>query len=284
LQYKHFDSGKLQRSFVMKKDKFFVHGMLAIALVFVFGLVLAGCATDGGDDPYTGPNSETLNSLLSTAPSEIQRWDEGNENERDVTVYSFNLEIKDELIQAVKDAGFYQAWSGEYTRDWDLARGVLRWCVPSNTEKWDCEIQFSAIGKTTVHTYGFRLIPNSDGRPKTIKITGYSPQGGIEDVGEMTIFSESTDPAGWPPAAKAYPPVINGQIITCSLMANQEHWTGTGKFFILIECYPAKDPSKDGSKYIYSVDGTNPTPVDIKNEVTTLEWSKFIWLTDYTAG
>jgi hypothetical protein len=107
-------------------------------------------------------DSGDLSSLLRGARAEIQRWDEGNKNERDVTVYSFNPEIKlEELIQAVKDAGFYQARFGEYARDWDLTRGVLRWCVPSDTEKWDREIQFSAAGETIVHTYGFKPIPDS---------------------------------------------------------------------------------------------------------------------------
>jgi hypothetical protein len=62
-------------------------------------------------------------------------------------------------------------------------------------------------------------------------------------------------------------------------------WTGTGQFYIVIECRPPKkDPSKTGSNYVYSADGINPTPVDIKDAVTTLEWAKFIWLRDYTAG
>jgi hypothetical protein len=62
--------------------------------------------------------SGTLSSLLRGATAEIQRWGEGNERERDVTVYAFKPEITlDALIQAVKDSGFYQVWSGEYTRD-----------------------------------------------------------------------------------------------------------------------------------------------------------------------
>jgi len=53
----------------------------------------------------------------------------------------------------------------------------------------------------------------------------------------------------------------------------------------MFECNtPKNDPSKDGSHYVYSADGINPTPVDIKNGVTTLQWSKFIWYNDYTAG
>jgi hypothetical protein len=102
----------------------------------------------------------------------------------------------------------------------------------------------------------------------------------------MDVFSEQTDPAGWPPTAIA-PEAIDGQTITYrpgiweGRWDNLEPWTGTGKFFIVIECDPPKDDTKDGSSYVYSADGTNATPVDIMDEVTTFEWSKFIWLQDY---
>jgi sugar lactone lactonase YvrE len=96
------------------------------------------------------------------ATVEIQRWGDGN-NRRDVTVYSFDPVKKDELLQAVKDAGFYQAWTDENPRDWDLQKGVLRWCVSPNTEKWDNEIQFTAVGEKIVHTYGFKPLLDANG-------------------------------------------------------------------------------------------------------------------------
>jgi hypothetical protein len=126
------------------------------------------------------------------------------------------------------------------------------------------------------------------GLRKIIKITGYSPQG--TTAYSMQIFSESAGADVWPPAAVAVEE-IDGQTITYRMgiwmhrWDNLESWTGTGKFFIVIECDPPNDSSKDGAKYVYSEDGINATPVDIKNEVTTLEWSKVIWLQqDYTAG
>jgi hypothetical protein len=57
----NFIGGKPQRSLQMKKNKkgnkMFLLAMLAVTLVF--GLVLAGCATDesGGGGPYDGPKS-----------------------------------------------------------------------------------------------------------------------------------------------------------------------------------------------------------------------------------
>jgi hypothetical protein len=279
---------------IMARKKMWL-GMPAMVLAWRLVLLVVSCQTapavSNSENATSGQIAQgDLSSLLGAAPSEIQRWDEGKENERDVTVHSFNLEMKAALTQAVKDAGYFQTWSGEYTRDWDLQRGVLRWCVPSDTGKWDCEIQFSAIGETTVHNYGFKLIsiPNSDGRPKTMIITGYNPQDGITAYA-MSISSEQKGPNVWPPDAVAVEE-LNGQTITYELAIwmrrwdNLEPWTGTGKFFIVIECRPPKDASRDGSKYVYSADGTNPTPVDITDEVTTLEWSKFIWFADYTAG
>ena len=118
--------------------------------------------------------------------------------------------------------------------------------------------------------------------PKTIKITGCSPSITVEYI---YIFTDAA--TSWPPIARYGTVTIDGQTTTLTLVnnGNKEPWTGTGKFFIMIECKPPKnDQSKDGSAYVYSLDGNNPTSVDIKYEVTTLEWSKFIWVRDYTAG
>jgi hypothetical protein len=123
--------------------------------------------------------------------------------------------------------------------------------------------------------------------PKTIKITGYSSQG--ITANDMEIYLESTGIVH-PPTAEAEGE-INGQIITYSLTnwkpggnTTGEPWAGMGKSFIVIACDPPKDTSKDGAKYVYSEDGKNATPVDIKDAVTTLEWSKFIWLMDVNWG
>jgi hypothetical protein len=122
--------------------------------------------------------------------------------------------------------------------------------------------------------------------PKTVQITGYNSSQGII-VGVMNL-AESAD--SWPPAANAQP--IDGQTITYPVLnweknseGVREPWKGTGKFFIWIQCSPPKnDSSKDGSIYVYSVNGTNPAPVDIRDAVTTLEWSKFIWSKDYKSA
>jgi hypothetical protein len=244
-----------------------------------------------GGEPNT---NRDLPTLLRIVQPVIEIWDRGGENEREVTVYYFNPDnpaLKDELLQALHDSGFIQNASWEDSRDWDLQRGVLRWYVPPFARR-NGELQFSAQGETTVHTLVFMLIPNSDGVPKTITITGYS--GGIladgmdrssysGDIlaGGIGISSELGGGA-WAPRE------IDGQTITYALSVGWDDiyipWTGTGKFFITIDCYPPRDPSYDDSRYVYSEDGVNPAPVDIKDAVTTLEWSKFIWLEDYNWG
>ena len=115
---------------------------------------------------------------------EIQRWGDGN-NRRDVTVYSFDPVKKDELFQAVKDAGFYQVYSGEYTRDWDLQKGVLRWCIPSDTESWAWAIQFSAVGEKTVHTYDFKPLLDANG----VLLLAGSTRGYAEGTGAEAKFN-----------------------------------------------------------------------------------------------
>jgi predicted small secreted protein len=128
--------------------------------------------------------------------------------------------------------------------------------------------------------------------PKTIKITGYNKAGGVTvpDDGQLSVYTAY--PFGEENRiARDSSPEFNGQTITYTMVNEEDHsnnptpWTGTGKFYIEIECRPPKaDQSKTGSKYVYSVDGKNPTPVNIKNAVTTLEWAKFIWLKDYKGG
>ena len=134
--------------------KFFGIGLIVLALTWVLVLLCVSCQTTPA-----GSKTGALRSLLRMASRvEVQTWDKGSQNERKVKVYSFNPEIKDRLLQAV-NAEFYQIRSGEYTRDWGLPGGVLRWCVPSDTAKWDWEIHFSAAGETTIYAYQFQPIP-----------------------------------------------------------------------------------------------------------------------------
>ena len=152
--------------------------------------------------------------------------------------------------------------------------------------------KFASFGMLAMMSIFILINCNNDGGeqyegPKTIKITGY--EGGVTAY-SMEIYAESAGIDSWPPAAEAIQ-VIDAQTITYPLegwksggATTGESWTGSGFFFIIIECNPPKDLSKDGAKYAYSENGINATPVEIKNGVTTLQWSKFIWLKDFTAG
>jgi hypothetical protein len=168
---------------------------------------------------------------------------------------------------------------------------------------FDMKNKISLLGTVAlILTVGF-ILPSCDHNggdeshtgQKTIKITGYSSESGFVGGGEMVIFSELPGPDDdWQPAAikrwkLADGILTDGHTYTYALVnwhkytsqedwdaywANPEPWTETGKFYIQIDCEtPKKDPEKDGSHYVYSEDGTNPTAVDIKNAVTTLEFS-----------
>jgi hypothetical protein len=116
--------------------------------------------------------------------------------------------------------------------------------------------------------------------PKTIKITGFNEEG-LTPNGGYVFY---TDALEWPPVAVGQSNdtfKLTGQTITVELidwgifftdLTTEEPWTGTCKYFIVIQGKPPKnDSSKDGSNYAYSADGINPTSVDINFAKTTLE-------------
>jgi hypothetical protein len=125
--------------------------------------------------------------------------------------------------------------------------------------------------------------------PKTIKITGFNldiPVTTNHKTGESAKFlyvsvREPVD--NGPRIANGQVKNPSGQDITFELFENSESWTGTGSYFILLEG-PPKDSGRDGGRYWYSVNGVDPAPVDIKDAVTTLDFSDFVYTGDYTAG
>jgi len=133
------------------KDKFYI-----FVFFVMLALVLTGCASA---QQAGGSSTENLSLLLRQATSETQKW--GNGNERNFKVYFLDYTKKDELFQAVQEAGFYQVWTSEGPRDWELGRAVLRWCVSPDIDKWSNEIQVSGVGEKTVHTYFFKSLQDS---------------------------------------------------------------------------------------------------------------------------
>jgi hypothetical protein len=130
--------------------------------------------------------------------------------------------------------------------------------------------------------------------PKSIKIAGFNvviPETTDHKTGVkgrylfiyVTEINNPTEGAYHNGGAKGQ--VINPSgNITFELSQNDQPWTGTGSYFILLDGPPKKDFTKDGGSYFYSVDGINPTKIDIKSAVTTLNWSNFVWFRDFTAG
>ena len=123
--------------------------------------------------------------------------------------------------------------------------------------------------------------------PKAIKIIGNFAPGFTDEA--LYLFPSSTRPDSWPPVAIGGGVNSDGNLRLVKWYpnmdwSNREEWTGTGKFYILMQCSPPKAPSFDGSNWVYSEDGKNPTLVDINDAVTTIDRSKFIWLNDFTSG
>jgi hypothetical protein len=142
----------------MKQAKRLVAALFMIIAAMAAQAVYAKGQQEGGN-AAADSSTVTLDSLLRTARTEIQQWDNGTDK-TSATVYSLDLAKKDQLFQAVNDAGYYQVWSDEFTRDWELQRGVLSWCVPDNTENFTIAMQVSAVGEKTVHQYGFKPLPD----------------------------------------------------------------------------------------------------------------------------
>jgi len=225
--------------------KFFFFGTLILALV------LAGCASaqQSGRSSTGNVQSDTgnLNLLLRQVSSEIQKWDDGNDR-RNVKVYSLDPPKKDELFQAVKNAGFYQVGTGENSRDWYLQSAVLRWCVSPNIDKWPNEIQVSDVGEKIVHIYGFKPLPDvyftavKDSTFGNNDIITIAYGGGKFLAGcDGGKIAYSTDGVTW--TAVKDSTFGNNEIITIAY--------GGGKFVA----------GSDGGKIAYSTDGVTWTAV-----------------------
>jgi len=124
--------------------------------------------------------------------------------------------------------------------------------------------------------------PNNE--PKTIVITGFSLQGKtdikvyqVSSIYEMDLGNDTTVYGGAGPD-------LTGDIAIERYNKDGKPWTGTGKYYIYLQVSPANG-GKGRSGYFYSSDGKNPAQVNIKDKVTKLEWSKFVYFReDSNAG
>jgi predicted small secreted protein len=290
-------AGKTAKEFQMKKEKILILGLLAMLLALSF--VLSGCATaeasvaevpaakvatgTSGGETDNGGNDfspKKLDALLNGVSPVTEKW-----GSSEYSVYYLNPEIKDELIQAVKEAGYYLMYSGKMSKGSASTNGVLQWGVQSNGIQH--QVRIFPSGDENFYFWDYRLAPASGGVPKTIKITGYNLD--VEKVDALRIRSESEGPynGNGMPTAVAGIVEADGQTLTLMSFAGlsfweggREFWMGTGTVFLVLQNSEPRDKTKKTAFYTYSADGTNPTAVDIKDEVTTLEWSKFIWVRD----
>jgi hypothetical protein len=168
-----------------------------------------------------------------------------------------------------------------------LILGMLAMVLTFGIVAIGCVSTDNGSGKPVEDTGGGENEPSSV--PKTIKIIDSNESQGITAQDIMLIFSESAGPEVWPPFAIAGKDEQTNIYYVVKFDGNWDWWdigtwTGTGKFYVVMQTTPPKDSSKDGANYVYSEDGTSPSLVDIRDAVTTLELSKFIWLNDFTNG
>ncbi|GHU01557.1 hypothetical protein FACS1894147_01630 [Spirochaetia bacterium] len=228
-------------------------------------------------------SGEKLAELLSkyAAPREIT-WDDGSAG----TVYSLDPSRFEALRAEIRAGGEYiqgESWTND-NRDWNLGKSWARLGAEPNGKF------FMELGREDNSFVLYRYKAYS-GPLKTVKINGYRSSQSITTVYSLALFLEAPAPEDDHHSSAKAGIDINGQTITCTLL-NDEDWrdnpvpfTGTGKFYIQLHVAPAKnDKSLSGARYFYSADGKTPTAVDITNDTTTLDWTKFIWFEDVGWG
>jgi hypothetical protein len=122
--------------------------------------------------------------------------------------------------------------------------------------------------------------------PKSIKIIGFNLQEKEalhfslrDEVSKEVVATTQVDnPTG---------PTITFDLIDWSIYSTdwetKEPWTGIGKYWIEIEVNPGN--TLGGARYFYSVDGTNPALIDIKDAETTVNFSNnIVYEEDYNPG
>jgi hypothetical protein len=152
---------------------------------------------------------------------------------------------------------------------------VLAGCASSGGAKESAAAATVDTAATTIDTVE---VPDE---PKSIVLTGFDLEDKtqllvyqVSSVFQMDLDNDSTVVYGNTRT------LYDGDIaIERFQYINNERipWTGIGKYYIYLQVYPANN-GKGRSAYFYSTDGINPAHVDIKDEVTPLEWSKFVYL------
>jgi hypothetical protein len=122
--------------------------------------------------------------------------------------------------------------------------------------------------------------PNTD--PKSIRITGFNENKTRLFVYVMHDINDDLDSDLFVYSGGFVLSDQNEYTIALKTTA-AESWTGTGKYFIMIQVEPANG-GQGRSAFFYSVDGINPALIDIEDAVTTLEWSKFVYWTEHTGA
>jgi hypothetical protein len=237
---------------------------------------------------YTKLTSGTLGlklqeSLRKYMAPQMQTWgDDG-----DVSVYYLDADRFNEF-RAELDAGgeYFASWIRYKTqnRDWDQGKTFAQFVVYHN--KSELELRLGKSDNSFVSYSCFQL-PQA-GEPKTIKIIGFNEtvpvwtnKDGVRgrniwiEVNPVTEFETSSYCWGLNPGQDLTFDELTFSVLTKNDEEMQYRWTGTGSCYISIAGFLDNRGYND-LRYYYSANGTSPTPVEIKDAVTTLKWSDFI--------
>lgn len=259
----------------MKKEKILILGMLVLALTL--SLVFAGCATASGGGVLGG-----------TTPTRTYAW-----AGEDGVYYRLVLP---ESSNATVNGTYTLILNWHY--DGNLSTGTVSGTLDNMrlTPNSGTVITINIIGNTVTVTgeidghnmKGGNLVYDE---PKIILITGFTykdPQDSQNYPQDVNFgwLAIAPDPGDLDNQTVAHGiPETEGQTRAFTLISMVDRrsigpYTGTGEYFVVFFSFTPRDSNRWFARYVYSEDGQNPTLVDMKNQVTTLEWSKFIFV-DY---
>jgi len=229
-----------------------------------------------------------------------ENWGDGAYGD-DVLVYNLDANRFDEFKAELDASGEYgQTFNhSQRNRDWERGKAFARFVVFNRhfPNVVSFELQLYRSDNSGVQ-FGYTNTPRVPTRDqKIIRITGDSPDrwnllylyaesAGIRNPPNMDLYAgkelEINDPTNsyyvgeWRSSVEWSNSWLGRHTLTLP------RWTGTGKYYIV--CQGAPRGRSGGGNYAYSEDGINPTPIDIRSDVTELDGSKFIWISDYNAG
>lgn len=210
----------------------------------------------------------------------------------DVSVFNLDATRFNEFKAEVYAGGEYfpSGIQTERNREWERGKEFAQFIVHHNGKEKDIHggLQLRLCkSDNSVVSYKYRRWPQA-GEPKTIEITGFDINIPVwttkfRTTGRYiwTVLSNDTE---FETGAYCFAVANPGQGVTFELVFDalaeddketEYRWTGAGLHYIHVGMVVDQSRNIEFT-YDYSANGTSPTPIEIKDAVTTLKWSDFI--------